>query len=637
MESNENSWDLLLKEKSYEKLLQSTKEAISLNPKDPKAFYYSAKAFLYSRRYQEGLEILNKLLILTISEQKKKELESQIRIIERIVAFEANFKENCSKSQEYPKTWHRERLLQQILENPPISDFKDYQRYENNTVFILGPEENVNKFRGSDRLNGVWVELLTKMHPFPQAQAHRDGWLYHNDQAFNIAWRKYFQYSQKDEIMPLCVLKTISYEVPENCQVIKPHPECDLYYSYDLIDKETHRILLTSLDKLANNTNDYFIENYQNIIDPNLTVMQQPEADKLDEIRGKQKEKVLRWTATDFLIDDNKMKKTEDFQGHAKICSPISNLDPMEYKELHTAVETVFNAALPLLSKLRRPALLLPGKVQSVIKAQRIYLNPGEEYSGVWHCDGKNEEIIAVILYYYRISEKLEGGDLEFMDRRSQLFWLHGDCDPDEFSNKDAKKYVQEKPHCRIPVKTGTLVVFSNYQFIHRVLRMHYNENEKGDQKAPGGLASRDFLAFFVVDQRSPLTSTIEFNKLEIKKKDEAEEIRKQLFLEQIEPTGSFGINEGVHSTGNGSVALLGWVQGQLDNPDDKSFKEFYHKKLDRSGLINLKLFNQSPPLERGISWAVEEDYKEKEEVKKEKSGNEKKGKKKEEEVKKEE
>ena len=30
---------------------------------------------------------------------------------------------------------------------------------------------------------------------------------------------------------------------------------------------------------------------------------------------------------------------------------------------------------------------------------------------------------------------------------------------------------------------------------------------------------------------------------------------------------------------------------------------------MDRSGLINLKLFNQVPPVSRGISWAVEKNY----------------------------
>jgi hypothetical protein len=44
-------------------------------------------------------------------------------------------------------------------------------------------------------------------------------------------------------------------------------------------------------------------------------------------------------------------------------------------------------------------------------------LGPGEEYEGVWHYDGKNERIIAVVLYFYRFSPGMEGGALEFISR----------------------------------------------------------------------------------------------------------------------------------------------------------------------------------------------------------------------------
>ena len=49
------------------------------------------------------------------------------------------------------------------------------------------------------------------------------------------------------------------------------------------------------------------------------------------------------------------------------------------------------------------------------------------------------------------------------MDRKGQLFWIGGDCDPDTFSENDAKNYLDKIPHCRVKVKTGTMVVFSNY------------------------------------------------------------------------------------------------------------------------------------------------------------------------------
>jgi hypothetical protein len=47
-------------------------------------------------------------------------------------------------------------------------------------------------------------------------------------------------------------------------------------------------------------------------------------------------------------------------------------------------------------------------------------------------------------------------------------------------------------PNCSVPVTTGTLLVFSNYQMAHRVLRM-----VNTSQAHP---ASRKFVALFVMD-----------------------------------------------------------------------------------------------------------------------------------------
>eukprot|EP01126_Amoeba_proteus_P031061 TRINITY_DN30586_c0_g1_i2.p1 TRINITY_DN30586_c0_g1~~TRINITY_DN30586_c0_g1_i2.p1 ORF type:complete len:560 (-),score=121.17 TRINITY_DN30586_c0_g1_i2:182-1861(-) len=518
-----------------------------------------------------------------------------MEFVQKLLDFEQKFHLNCLEAQKYSKSWYKERVLQQLKENPPLSD--DLTNCPADSVFVLGPEESVREFTGHDWR--IWRELLTRMHPFPCAQAHNEGWLYHSDQVYKFIW-------ERSPIIPLCELKTSSYDFPETCKIVKPHQHLDLYYSYDLVSKDTRRVLQRCLDELANETNDFFIQNYQNIIDPNLSVAVQPDADLLDEmrIRVQDRSNVLRWLATDFLVENSERSPSKV---SGKISSPISNLDPSKYKELYVAVESIFNAAIPLLSKLRRPLLLLPGKVQCVMKAQRIYLQPGEEYSGVWHCDGKNEDIVAVILYYYRISEKLEGGDLEFIDKKPKTFWLSGDCYPDSFTNEEAKEFVR-KGYCRVPVKSGTLVVFSNYQLVHRVLTMQFPDSEKGDPDAPGGLASRDFLAFFVVDQRSPLSSTSNLVKKNERERRIAFEKRRELFLEQIQPTGSFGIDESVHSTGNGSVALLGWVQNNLDSLREESVKEFYHRYKDRSGLLNLILFNQPPPISRGISWALEND-----------------------------
>ena len=189
----------------------------------------------------------------------------------------------------------------------------------------------------------------------------------------------------------------------------------------------------------------------------------------------------------------------------------MHDLSPIKYARLHRCVQEVFQACLPLLARLRRPCLLLPGPVQAVVKAQRIHLKASEEYEGIWHQDGLQENIVAVCLYYYRVSPELVGGSLEFMDRRpaKEDYWLGGDCEPSEFSQETVKKLLDDLPNCKVKVKEGTLVVFSNYQLVHRVLKMCHEKQDGGNGEATK-MASRDFLAFFVVDQKRPLRSTAE-------------------------------------------------------------------------------------------------------------------------------
>ncbi len=280
---------------------------------------------------------------------------------------------------------------------------------------------------------------------YPFAQATKEGFTYSKEQNFflqysvNVGGRQYIE-------EPSYIAKFPSANWHTPYAFIKPNPNCDVYYSTMAIDKATHNLLVYSLDKLAKNTEDYFVPKYQNIIDPNLTAVEQP-------LQKRENGKIMnstaiQWVATNFLIEEAKVTKPSKITalrfsiaklgksfkknvlyhisqflqeitiGKASIASPIPNLNPKENKEIYVAIETIFSAALPLLAKLRKPSLILPGKLQACIKAQRIYLNPGEDYSGIWHRDGKNEDIAAVVIYYYRTSEGLEGGDLEFVDKK---------------------------------------------------------------------------------------------------------------------------------------------------------------------------------------------------------------------------
>eukprot|EP00435_Cladocopium_sp_Y103_P068485 s134_g31.t1 len=168
----------------------------------------------------------------------------------------------------------------------------------------------------------------------------------------------------------------------------------------------------------------------------------------------------------------------------------------------------VLKAALPLLAKLRRPQLLLQERrLQVVFKAQRIIV-PGRrgdgsdsEYVGLWHVDGHREHVAAVVLYYYNVDEELKGGDMEFCGREPMDVLGIGDCSNnfEEFGRDTLRVALREEErkvtNCRVPIRKGTLLVFSNYQMAHRVLRM-VNAGERE--------ASRDFVALFVLDPAFP-------------------------------------------------------------------------------------------------------------------------------------
>lgn len=74
------------------------------------------------------------------------------------------------------------------------------------------------------------------------------------------------------------------------------------------------------------------------------------------------------------------------------------------------------------------------------------------------------------------------------------IFWLHGDSSREDFTATEAEQFIHDLPHCKAPISSRTLLVFSNFESVHRVLRMIY---PNGDINVPGELASRNFLLFY--------------------------------------------------------------------------------------------------------------------------------------------
>eukprot|EP00658_Telonema_sp_P-2_P083161 TRINITY_DN8936_c0_g1_i1.p1 TRINITY_DN8936_c0_g1~~TRINITY_DN8936_c0_g1_i1.p1 ORF type:complete len:692 (+),score=126.16 TRINITY_DN8936_c0_g1_i1:138-2213(+) len=421
-------------------------------------------------------------------------------------------------------------------------------------------------------------------------------------------------------------------------QTHQPNPQLDLLVQQEDALSSAHQLALTSgLSRVAAHNCDYFVAMYQNLIDPNLAVIPSTWDGSpnvwagTNEISAETVARELispsdgetsctadmRWIPTEFKIDRH--------AGKATVHGPIPRLDREQFKELYTAIPAVLTAGLPLLAKLRRPGILEPDRLQAVVKAQRIVLQPGEQYDGVWHRDGQAENIVAVVLYYSHVDAQLEGGQMEFADIGAEHTWNTDDGCPVQ---KEDMVAMMKDGSLTVPVKTGTLVVFSNYQLVHRVLRM-VNTSER-----PG---SREFVALFVVDQRSPLvparvvyglqelyTRTIwralqqmparllqivlEHTGLVLEERVPFE-LRKLLLRSHLCPSGVWGVTADgggrtICSTGNGCSKLVAWLEGDFTTRGDPLDEDDY----ERYGFRRVQALNYPPPLNRSSSWAAAAD-----------------------------
>ncbi|CAE7206847.1 unnamed protein product [Symbiodinium sp. KB8] len=268
-----------------------------------------------------------------------------------------------------------------------------------------------------------------------------------------------------------------------------------------------------------------------------------------------------------------------------------------------------------------------------VFKAQRIIVpaaatdGSDSEYVGLWHVDGYREHIAAVVLYYYHVDEGLEGGNMEFCGREPMDVLGIGDCSNNFYKlTKDRLRSALRSDGscletCRVPISTGSLLVFSNYQVAHRVLRMV----NRGSAEA-----SRDFVALFLVDPARPLTpatsvlsqpymltrtlspplktaevqSILEFLGVS-QTTSSARRLRNSLLWEQLQPSGEFCANSGVVATGNGCYTMIGWLHKLLADPQPPSSFRNMRDGEDRR-LNYVRALNLAPQeLDRGLSEAL--------------------------------
>eukprot|EP00928_Gymnodinium_smaydae_P038277 TRINITY_DN2642_c0_g2_i1.p1 TRINITY_DN2642_c0_g2~~TRINITY_DN2642_c0_g2_i1.p1 ORF type:complete len:671 (+),score=87.26 TRINITY_DN2642_c0_g2_i1:63-2075(+) len=393
-------------------------------------------------------------------------------------------------------------------------------------------------------------------------------------------------------------------------------PRCDIWSAHVRMDA-----LRPLLDKHAALTNDRPIPRYQMIVDPNRFVRTGADGTPV-------------WVPCEFdVAGDGTPTLVGGPRSHA-------------YPELAEKVATpVLAAALPLLARLQRPRLLLERRrLQVVFKAQRIIVPPktnddaDSEYVGLWHMDGQREHIVAVALYYYKVDSTLRGGAMEFCGREPIDVLGYGDCSNNisEISGNVLREGLRVPnaklddqtaiQNAKVPVSEGTLLVFSNYQVVHRVLRM-VNESMEHE-------ASRDFVALFIVDPASKplvparchlaesymLSRTLRAAKLpcvvsvklilhclgQAYTEKAERQNRNKMLLEQLQPRGCFGCAQNVYATGNGCFTMIGWLQSLLREDEHSDFKPVFLEKSvpwEVSGAYRFSGLNLPPQqLGRGMS-----------------------------------
>uniref|UniRef100_A0A0G4F339 Uncharacterized protein n=1 Tax=Chromera velia CCMP2878 TaxID=1169474 RepID=A0A0G4F339_9ALVE len=372
--------------------------------------------------------------------------------------------------------WYRRTVLRRSserkaeLRNPP------------DTPDVL---DNKEPWGGAEFRGCISRSLRCPIPHFPYGQA-TNGVLFEKLDSLDLKWDK--------DARALDPVPHAEFPFPvcppcaNSVKVETPREGLDLFVSPKAVDECSLDLLRKWFDLRAEETQDFPVPQYHNLLDPNLSVHLaalpggglpfKPGELSGGRQRGRMENwqgdpRAWRWTPTDVLVEahpveteqivyllqlkalrskscGNKMfgeavvrrvldfwrdweaKEQKEFVLTARLCGPLAGcgeglrmfgeeetVDASGHRVerkgdfdalFHSLVERILRSAAPLLAQLRRPALLLPGPLQVVCKAQRIFVKEGEEYEGVWHLDGEAERVVAVGILYLRMSPSLEVG-----------------------------------------------------------------------------------------------------------------------------------------------------------------------------------------------------------------------------------
>lgn len=407
-------------------------------------------------------------------------------------------------------------------------------------------------------------------------------------------------------LLPLPVYRfpQLNVQLPESHQVIG---QLGVMTCSDAVPPSLHKTLNDELHRLGSTRTESPAPMYHNIIDPNvgtankmwvpvdLQVSKVSSVAVLNIVQEYTKKALKTELPTDVIEIIRRRIHSSSSLIDVTLCSEIPDVSATAYPKLYAGLQHLLNIAMPFVAKLKRPSLLLPGPLQAVVKAQRIVLAEGERYEGVWHEDGLREHVIATVLYYYKKAAHLKGGGIEFASKEPFPMGCGDYSGPYDVDTDDnaTRKAARDFSRCIAHVSEGTLLVFNNYACVHRVLPM----------VAEGDSGSRDFIAFFIIDQQNPL-------QIPAKLSPRADRLvqRNEMLKEQLCTVGHFGFSEDdIYTTGNGAYVDLKWIQSS--RIISTSFLDF-DDDLDCSPHVTVaSMLNMPPPvLDRGWSFLNESE-----------------------------
>lgn len=186
-------------------------------------------------------------------------------------------------------------------------------------TFILGSRSKIEEMHYIE--NETARKLNYRQH-FLLSQADIEGFIYEKSQTFwlgdlnlNNPRGRYSKYLRQEPPIFIERFPMKNWELLK--VVLRPNFKCDVFYMQNPFDEAFHNLISNSLDKIAIKTQDYFSQNYQNIIDPNLCVLPKKilESKKFDGSNTNEDLNIkynnyytecsnFIWAATDFLIKE---------------------------------------------------------------------------------------------------------------------------------------------------------------------------------------------------------------------------------------------------------------------------------------------------------------------------------------------